>query len=278
MDIWYFIEDDGIMERRQASKFYPHFNQEERPVIDYFTGLFNQLIFKHEPILTDFLDPGKRAILRTIVGNDAFVQEYGGYPNAEKKRVYLSEEWLNLRPSDYQIQPYEIEYPQKFTKINHSVILGTLANSGIDTSIFGDIITDNQGKWQFFTKKEMTEFFEEQIDRIGRAKVKLRPISFKEVLVPEDDSIEKTEIVASMRIDVVLSGISKQSRGQIQKMINSQLVKLNWHEIADSNIMIKEDDVLSLRHFGRILIEDVSTTRKGKYKVVLRLWQTKKHN
>ncbi len=29
------------MERRQASKFYPHFNQEERPVIDYFTGLFN---------------------------------------------------------------------------------------------------------------------------------------------------------------------------------------------------------------------------------------------
>ena len=59
------------MERRQASKFYPHFNQEERPVIDYFTGLFNQLIFKHEPILTDFLDTGKRAILRTIVGNDA---------------------------------------------------------------------------------------------------------------------------------------------------------------------------------------------------------------
>lgn len=266
------------MERRQASKFYPHFNQEERPVIDYFTGLFNQLIFKHEPILTDFLDPGKRAILRTIVGNDAFVQEYGGYPNAEKKRVYLSEEWLNLRPSDYQIQPYEIEYPQKFTKINYSVILGTLANSGIDTSIFGDIINDNQGKWQFFTKKEITEFFEEQIDRIGRAKVKLRPISFKEVLVSEDDSIEKTKIVASMRIDAVLSGISRQSRGQIQKMINSQLVKLNWHEIADSNIMIKEDDVLSLRHFGRILIEDVSTTRKGKYKVVLRLWQTKKHN
>lgn len=97
-------------------------------------------------------------------------------------------------------------------------------------------------------------------------------------MVPEDDSIEKTKIVASMRIDAVLSGISRQSRGQIQKMINSQLVKLNWHEIADSNIMIKEDDVLSLRHFGRILIEDVSTTRKGKYKVVLRLWQTKKHN
>ncbi|WP_308555622.1 YlmH/Sll1252 family protein [uncultured Lactobacillus sp.] len=266
------------MERRQASKFYPHFNQEERPVIDYFTGLFNQLIFKHEPILTDFLDPAKRDILKTIVGNDAFIQEYGGYPNAEKKRAFLSEEWVNLRPEDYQIQPYEINYPQKFIQINHSAVLGTLANSGIDTDTFGDIITDESGKWQFFAKKELNDFFEEQIDRVGRAQVKLKPISFKEVLVPEDDSSEKTEVVASMRIDAVLSGISKQSRGQIQKMINSNLVKLNWHDIADSNIMVKENDVLSLRHFGRILIEDISATRKGKYKVVLKLWQTKKQN
>ncbi|EEJ72178.1 RNA-binding protein [Lactobacillus ultunensis] len=266
------------MERRQASKFYPHFNQEERPVIDYFTGLFNQLIFKHELILTDFLDPGKRAILKTIVGNDAFTQEYGGYPNAEKKRVYLSEEWLSLRPSDYQIQPYEIEYPQKFMQINHSAILGTLANSGINTDTFGDILTDGKGKWQFLAKKELTEFFEEQITRIGKAQVKLKPITFKEILIPEDDSVERTEIMASMRIDAILSGISKQSRGQIQKMITSHLVKLNWHDIADSNIMVKENDVLSLRHFGRILIEDVSATRKGKYKVVLKLWQTKKYN
>uniref|UniRef100_UPI002804C016 YlmH/Sll1252 family protein n=1 Tax=uncultured Lactobacillus sp. TaxID=153152 RepID=UPI002804C016 len=160
------------MQKRQASKFYPHFNQEERPVIDYFTGLFNQIIFKHEPILTDFLDPGKRAILKTIVGNDVFMQEYGGYSNAEKKRVYLSEEWVNLQPSDYLIQPYEIEYPQKFIKINHSAILGTLANSGIETDTFGDIITDENGKWQFFAKKELVDFFEEQVTRIGRADVK----------------------------------------------------------------------------------------------------------
>ena len=51
----------------------------------------------------------------------------------------------------------------------------------------------------FLLKKELADFFEEQIDRIGRAQVKLKPITFKEVLVSEDDSSEKTEIVASMR-------------------------------------------------------------------------------
>ncbi|GAA2960289.1 RNA-binding protein [Lactobacillus kefiranofaciens] len=266
------------MERRQASKFYPHFKQEERPVIDYFTGLFNQLIFKHGPLLTDFLDPGKRTILKTVVGNDVFIQEYGGYPEAEKKRVYLSEEWFNLQPADYQIQPYEIKYSQKFNRISHSAILGTLANSGIDTDTFGDIITDSKGNWQFFAKKELTDFFEEQIDRVGRSQVKLKPISFKQVLVPEDDSVKQIEIIASMRIDAVLAGISRKSRGQIQKMIEANLVKLNWHDVMDSNIMVKENDVLSLRHFGRIKIEDISATRKGKYKVVLKLWQTKKRN
>lgn len=264
------------MEKRQASKFYPHFNQEERPVIDYFTGLFNQIVFKHEPILTDFLDPGKRSILKTIVGNDLFMQEYGGYQNAEKKRVYLSEEWVNLSPADYQIQPYEIAYPQKFIQINHSSILGTLANSGIETDTFGDILTDGKGRWQFLAKKELADFFQEQITRIGRAQVKLQEISLKDVIVPEDDSVSRTEIIASMRIDAVLAGISKQSRGQIQKMLSQHLVKLNWHDVADSNIMVKENDILSLRHFGRILLEDVSATRKGKYKVVLKVWQTKK--
>lgn len=264
------------MERRQASKFYPHFNQEERPVIDYFTGLFNQVIFKHEPVLTNFLDPGKRSILKTIIGNDLFMQEFGGYQNAEKRRVYLSEEWLNLMPRDYQIQPYEIKYPQKFVKINHSSILGTLANSGIETDTFGDIITDGNGNWQFFAKRELADFFEEQITRVGRALIKLREISFKDVIIPEDDSVSKTEIISSMRLDAVLSGISKKSRGQIQKDIASQLVKLNWHDVADSNIMVKENDILSLRHFGRILIENVSATKKGKFKVVLKVWQTKK--
>lgn len=261
------------MEKRQASSFYPHFEINERPTIDRLVGLFNNLKFKHESILTDFLDPGQRDILKTIVGNDAFIQQFGGYTNAEKQRVYLSEEWENILPEDYQVRPFQIDYPSKFVHINHSAILGTLANSGIALDTFGDIITDGQGTWQFFGKNELTQFFTEQVDRIGRTQVKIKPIELKEVLEPEDDSIEKNEIVVSLRIDAVLAGISKQSRGQIKKAIEAKLVKLNWHEIDNSNIMVRVGDVLSLRHFGRLQIEDISATRKGKYKVVLRLWQ-----
>ena len=45
------------MEKRQASSFYQHFDESERPTVDYFVGLFNQFLFKNESILTDFLNP-----------------------------------------------------------------------------------------------------------------------------------------------------------------------------------------------------------------------------
>lgn len=264
------------MEKRQASNFYPHFKQEERPTIDKLVGLFNGLIFKRQAILTDFLDPGQREILKTIVGNDAFIQEFGGYPNAEKRRIYLNDEWDNLSPSDYRVTAFEIQYPNKFACLTHSSILGTLANSGIETDTFGDIITDGQGKWQFFAKGELTSFFVEQIDRIGSAKVKIHAIDLNQVLTPLDDSITRDEVVASLRVDSVLAGISKESRTVIKNQIEAGNAKLNWHDIQNSNIMIKEMDTLSLRHFGRVKVIDITSTRKGKYRVVLKLWQTRK--
>ncbi len=32
------------MEKRQASSFYQHFDESERPTVDYFVGLFNQFL------------------------------------------------------------------------------------------------------------------------------------------------------------------------------------------------------------------------------------------
>lgn len=259
--------------KRNKEWYYSKYGHTE--TVDKLIGIFNNFIFKHKPILTDFLDPGQRVILQSIVGNDALIQEFGGYDDAEKKRVYLNEEWENLRPEDYEVVPFEIEYPQKFITLNHSSILGTLANSGIDVDTFGDIITDGKGRWQFFGKKELTDFFTEQIDRIGKNKVKVREIDLKQVLLPEDDAQIKDEVVASLRLDSVLAGISRQSRVKIKEAIENNEAKLNWQEVQNSNIMVKVNDVISLRHFGRLKITNIATTRKGKYKVVLKLWQAK---
>ncbi|MEB3364383.1 YlmH/Sll1252 family protein [Lactobacillus sp. R2/2] len=147
--------------------------------------------------------------------------------------------------------------------MTHSDVLGSIANAGIETSTFGDIITDGNGRWQFFGKSELTDFFQYEITHIGHTKVKLRPISSEKILAVEDESKHLTVIASSLRLDAVLAAIAKQSRNQIKDNIKNNLVKLNWHTIKDFNIIIEEDNVLSLRHFGRCKIMGISTTKRA---------------
>jgi len=251
-------------------------NLSDKKTVARMNGLINDAFYKHEKVLTDFLDPGERDILKKLAGNEVCLQSFGGYSNAEKKRVFIAEDWDTISPVLYQISLFEIEYPQKFFSLTHSDVLGSLANAGIETSTFGDIITDGNGRWQFLGKSELTDFFQYEITHIGHTKVKIRPIASKKILVVDDESKHLTVVASSLRLDAVLAAISKQSRNNIKDNITNNLVKLNWHSIKDSNIIIGEDDVLSLRHFGRCKIVTISRTKKGNYKVVYKLWQTKR--
>ena len=253
-------------------------NLSDQKTVDKMNGLINNVLGKHEDVLTDFLDPGERDILKKIAQTEVCLQSFGGYSNAEKKRVFITEDWDTIAPSSYQITVFNVEYPQKFACLSHSAILRSLANAGIETSTFGDIITDGNGRWQFFAKSELKDFFQHEINHIGKTKVRIRPSLNQKVIIIDDESEMLTAIVSSLRLDAVLASITHESRQQIKANISNNLVKLNWHSVKDFNIMVDEDDVLSLRHFGRCKITDISTTRKGKHKVVYKLWQTKRKN
>lgn len=264
------------MEKRQASNFYPHFNNSEKSTVDKLVGFFNSFIYNEDQVLTEFLDPAERDILKVIVGSEAYMQEFGGYSYSEKRRVILNKTWEYQEIEKYRIQPIEIEYPAKFEQLSHSSILGTLANSGVETSTFGDIITDGEGRWQFFVKSGLTDFFLEEIFRIGRSKVRLRKIPFCDVLIPQDDSIQTNVLVSSLRLDIILAAATRKSRSHIKNLVETGEAKLNWHEVNNSNIIVTDQSMLSLRHFGRMQVVQISRTRKGKYRVVLKLWRPKR--
>ncbi|WP_297819358.1 RNA-binding protein [uncultured Lactobacillus sp.] len=264
------------MQKRQASSFYQHFDYEERPEVDYYTGLFNRFIYQQEPILTDFLNPRQIYILKEIVGSYAQIYQYGGYKDAEKQRALLCGWDYSYDLNDFKIQLLQIEYNKKWDRLNHSQILGVLANSGVELNSFGDIINDDQGNWQVFVKSDLADFFVDQIDRIGRSHVKLKKISSKNVLMMTDDSVQKSAITIALRLDAVVSSITNMSRSQAKEEIKNGNIKLNWHETQESNIIVNVYDILSIRHFGRIKIEKISHTSKGKYRLEFKVWQAKK--
>lgn len=265
-----------MTQKRQASSFYQHFDYEERPEVDYYTGLFNRFIYQQEPILTDFINPRQMYIFKEIVGNEAQIYHDGGYKNAEKQRALLCDWNAPYNLEHFEVQPLQIEYNKKWDKLTHSQILGVLANSGVEISSFGDIINDEEDNWQIFVKKDLTDFFIQNITRIGRSKVKLKPISRNEVLNVADDATSKSAVSISLRLDAVIASAANMSRSQVKESINNGNIKLNWHVVQESNIIVNVYDILSIRHFGRIQLEKISHTSKGKYRLEFKVWQTKK--
>lgn len=256
---------EGILGETESSK-----------LVDKLLHYYKKALYSNQPVLSEFLNPGQRAVLKILVGSDISFQEFGGYPAAEKKRVLLSE-GASYSLDAFQISICQIVYPKKFVQLNHSMILGSLANSGIKTETFGDIITDNHGNWQFMADNKLLPFFKSELQYIGKTKVSIKQLPQTRVLVPADDSKMASVIVASLRLDALLLAISKLSRSQIKAAVSAKLVKLNWFTVTETNLMLQRDDVLSLRKFGRLQITDIGQTKKGKYKVVLKFWQAKKY-
>lgn len=265
-----------MVQKRQASSFYQHFDYEERPEVDYYTGLFNRFLYQQVPILTDFLNPRQMYIFKEIVGNEAQIFQNGGYEHSEKRRAILCDWNSPYNWDDFEIQPLAIEYNKKWDKINHSQILGVLANVGVELNSFGDIINDDQNNWQLFVKSDLADFFIQNVDRIGHSKVKLKKIPKEKILTVFDDSVSKTSVSISLRLDAVVASVTNMSRSQVKDAIKSGNIKLNWHETQESNIMVNVYDILSIRHFGRIKLEKISHTSKGKYRLEFKVWQTKK--
>lgn len=154
--------------------------------------------------------------------------------------------------------------------------MGTLLGSGLSPASLGDIITDGKGNWQFFISDIMLDFVCREITRIGKVAVRLDRIPLKQILNIEDDVQNVKLVVNSLRIDAILAALTRTSRNIINNQIEKENIKLNWHKINNSNIIVTVNDVLSVRHFGRIEISNITTTRKGKYRLEANLWLSKK--
>lgn len=63
-------------------------NLSDQKTVDRMNGLINDVIYKHQKVLTEFLDPGERDILKKLAENEVCLQSFGGYLNAEKKSCY----------------------------------------------------------------------------------------------------------------------------------------------------------------------------------------------
>ncbi|WP_086350496.1 RNA-binding protein [Candidatus Enterococcus clewellii] len=250
---------------------YQHFRKDEHPFIDSAGDWIEKVESQYAPYLTEFLDPRQAYILETIIrqNSDLSFRFYGGYEQAERKRCLIFPDYYEPTTEDFNIKLIEIIYPVKFTSLSHGKILGTLMNTGIQRQYFGDIISDGE-RWQVFIADETMNFVVAQVEKIGKIAVRLEERTYTEIIMPKDEWSLEHATVSSMRLDNLISTVYNISRQRSKQLIESGKVKINWAENIRPDFPLELLDIVSIRGFGRIQIQELEgKTKKEKYRLLL---------
>lgn len=86
--------------------------------------------------------------------------------------------------------------------------------------------------------------------------------------LPNDlkNEAEPTEIfAASKRIDVVIAAVYNLSRNETSKLIKAEKVFVNSRLVTSNSYMLCDNDIVSVRGFGRFSFDkEIKTTKKGR--------------
>ena len=120
-----------------------------------------------------------------------------------------------------------------------------------------------------FIADEIDHFVVNQVTKIGKVAVRLEEINYTDMILPKDSWTQERGTVSSLRLDSVISEIYNISRQRSKQLIESGKVKVNWTEKYKTGFLLELLDIVSIRGYGRIQIQDLEgKTKKDKCRVL----------
>ncbi len=228
---------------------------------------------------SDFLSLEQQSMLAPFLRKhkDEGVFLYGGYEEAERKKVVFMPDYTNVT-SEAELEEYFKNNPEdcpivilnvtascgERTKLSHRDFLGALMGEGIKREKIGDIIVD-EACAQILVTKEMAGYLEQNYRQVGRVSVTAK---IEQIFALNTSEI-KTKIekitVASPRLDNMISSIFGFSRRDAAEAISRGKVFINGAEINKTDFVLKGGEKVVLRGKGKDIYNGVvGTSRKGK--------------
>lgn len=229
-----------------------------------------------QPCYTGFLSEEEQDAASAVLKNAAVQYRFdGGIQNAQRKMLAVFCE----ADAPYLDFPYKILHiiMSGFdAKVQHREVLGSLLGLGVERDVVGDIIIDGESVYVAVTK-EMSGYFCDQLDRIGKKACRTKLLPQDQIIVYEQKFSEKTILVSSNRLDCFVASITNGSRQKSVEYIRSGNVFINAREVTDTAKHLSAGDKLTVRRFGKYLLSedpaDCPLTSKGRIKIVLKKYE-----
>lgn len=215
---------------------------------------------KNMGYLTHFLSSSEQEYLLKEIKHYQGIELifYGGFLNAIYQKAIIKP--IGFIMNDFNLCLLKFNYNPKYTKLSHRNVLGKLMSLGVERNRFGDILV-LEDKVYFAASSEVIPFLQREFKMIMKEKIELEITD--EIISLFDNGTIKTIFVSSLRLDAFLSQSLNISRTNAATLINSEMVKIN--QITSSKITkeVKTDDLISIRHYGRIKLLDSNKKSKS---------------
>lgn len=251
---------------------YQHFRKDEHQFVDKILQVKNRVEETYEPFVSVFLTPRQISVASALFSKSDSVSLYQSNVSLERKRCVIAYDFPEK--NDFKESILTIHFPSKFYQLKHSSILGAVLNCGVKREFIGDIVTDGE-IWQIIVATSIVSFLKEELKSVGSAKVRLEESEY--LLTPIDTAKKLDTLIASQRLDVLIATAFNVSRHVSKDLIEQGHVTLNWGICNKADAQIAEQDVVSVRGYGRILLYSINgMTQKGKFKITLYVHRNRK--
>ena len=200
------------------------------------------------------------------------VTTYGYFAESERRVISFTEVSEELNP----IQLIRIKNLSKFKELTHKDYLGALMGLGLKREKMGDLIVKDNFCY-LPTFQEIGDIIINELKTVGKNPVEVEFSSESNI----EYKFEEYEIlIASNRLDALISSITKLSREDSVKIIEKGEVSVNYLEIKEKSFEIKDESRISIKGFGKFtFVGIVGKTKKDKMKVLVKkfiwIWNKK---
>ena len=147
--------------------------------------------------------------------------------------------------------------------LRHQDILGTLYSLNISDEMFGDVVIWNN-RYFIIILSSIDNYIKSNLISIRNSKVDLiekDPYYLKNY---KQEYEEFNIIVPSIRVDVIVSKIINSSRSNAIEKIKNGDIYLNYELLTKPTYMLKENDIFSIRKYGKYkFLGEINRTKKG---------------
>ncbi len=220
---------------------------------------------------TGFLSPREQEMARFLFGEQEGLHFFGGYADAERKMLvflpdYLPEE--ELWGEDSPVACLRCSFFQGDSP-SHRDFLGALMGEGISRETLGDICV-GQGRCDFFATKDIAPYILQNFTGAGRTKLHIESIPLAQAQIPEPETKEIRDTVASLRLDSIISSGFRIGRSLACQYIAAGKAAIDGLPCEKPDKAVAEGAKVSVRGLGKIRLTSVNgETKKGRISVTI---------